>query len=184
MNIDVMVDLETLSTQHNAGILSIGATTFNHEGMKRTFYEKVAVGCLERDGFHVSRSTLDWWNKQDPDTRAEAFSGKKELIDVLVELGGYLLALETPINLWGNGSDFDNVILTNAYDRFGISLPWSYKNNRCYRTLKSLYPQILPPAMIRGGMKHNALDDAKYQAAHAEGIFVYRDMLAQNYENM
>ena len=45
---------------------------------------------------------------------------------------------------------------------------WDFWNNHYYRTLKGLAPLI---KVQRGGVYHNALDDAKTQAAHALEVF-------------
>ena len=68
------------------------------------------------------------------------------------------------LKIWGNGSDFDNTILLAAYDATFIEAPWKFWNNRCYRTLKGLAPEV---KLTRIGIYHNALDDAKTQALHA-----------------
>lgn len=65
--------------------------------------------------------------------------------------------------LWGNGSDFDNVILASAYRSCNLEVPWKFWNNRCYRTVKALRPDI---KIHRSGTYHNALDDAVSQAEH------------------
>jgi exodeoxyribonuclease VIII len=69
------------------------------------------------------------------------------------------------IKVWGNGSDFDNKLLSTAYEKIGWKhlIPWNFRNNRCYRTVKNLYPSV---KMKRSGDHHNALDDAKSQANH------------------
>ena len=41
MQENVMIDLETLSTESNAAILSIGAVMFDKEGLGETFYQIV-----------------------------------------------------------------------------------------------------------------------------------------------
>ena len=69
--------------------------------------------------------------------------------------------------MWGNGAEFDNVILSQAYKNVEKEVPWQYYNNRCYRTVKNLFPHI---EMERVGAHHNALDDAKSQAEHLLGI--------------
>ena len=66
--------------------------------------------------------------------------------------------------VWGNGADFDNPILAAAYRRLNMPLPWGAYAGRCYRTLKSLRPDI---RLERQGTHHNALDDAVSQAEHA-----------------
>jgi exodeoxyribonuclease VIII len=41
--------------------------------------------------------------------------------------------------------------------------PWRHWNDRCYRTVKSLYPDV---KLERVGTHHNAVDDAESQARH------------------
>ena len=69
------------------------------------------------------------------------------------------------VRLWGNGASFDNAILSTAYELCELETvqPWRFYNDRCYRTVKSLYPEV---AMVRTGTYHNALDDAESQALH------------------
>ena len=167
--LDVMVDLETISTDNDAGIISIGAVPFNHAFPFPQFYEKIEFVTLEQKGFHLSKSTLDWWSKQSEEARSEAFSGTVPIEEVLSAFASYIKELEVPVNIWGNGSDFDNIILWNAYDRCGIPAPWSFRNNRCFRTLKNVFSFIPAPIFI--GEKHNALADAGFQAHHATIIF-------------
>jgi inhibitor of KinA sporulation pathway (predicted exonuclease) len=69
------------------------------------------------------------------------------------------------IALWGNGSDFDNVLLAQAYAAAKMDYPIRYYNNRCFRTLKNLGLAVQEPQ--REGTFHNALDDAKHQAKWA-----------------
>jgi hypothetical protein len=44
---------------------------------------------------------------------------------------------------------------------------WRSYNSRCYRTVKQQFPDI---TIVRSGTHHNALDDARAQAAHMVGI--------------
>lgn len=70
-------------------------------------------------------------------------------------------------NVWGNGSRFDNEILDNAYKSCGLVTPWSHRQDRCYRTIKDLHPEVkyIPPVI-----KHHALEDAVAQAKHLLAI--------------
>lgn len=43
-------------------------------------------------------------------------------------------------------------------------VPWPHWNDRCYRTLKAMRPDV---KMERTGTHHNAVDDATSQARHA-----------------
>jgi len=65
--------------------------------------------------------------------------------------------------VWGNGANFDNVILAEAYRRLDMKLPWHFTQDRCFRTIKSKYWYV---DMVRTGTHHNAAGDAMSQANH------------------
>lgn len=158
---DVMVDLETMGTGSNAVILSIGAVWFDDTGLGSTFYTNVdQQSCLDV-GLTKDASTEQWW-------AAQSAAARNALNENAVPLSEALRAFSNCFEgdecVWGNGATFDNVILANAYKALGVKQPWSYSKDRCYRTLKSLYPAVM---MERVGTHHNALDDAKSQALHA-----------------
>jgi hypothetical protein len=166
MPIDIMLDLETLSSAPNAAIIAIGATTFN-TAENCSFYCVVDAKNSQALSGHVSADTALWWMRQSTEAR-----------DAVSKTPGYLLADALQrfrefcdpyedVRVWGNGADFDNVVLRQAYERLGMPAPWSHRGNRCYRTLKNLRPDI---AFEPFGVAHNALDDATAQAMHAERI--------------
>ena len=70
--------------------------------------------------------------------------------------------------VWGNGATFDNVILSNAYKAAGMEQPWKFWDDRCYRTVKGLLPDI---KIERLGTHHNAVYDAMSQARHLQFLF-------------
>ena len=76
-------------------------------------------------------------------------------------------AIPNDIVVWGNGANFDNAIMTNAYSITTSLPPWQFYNDRCYRTVKNLYPDI---KLERIGTLHNAADDARSQAMHLLAI--------------
>ena len=173
--IDVMLDLETIGTKPGSVILSIGACVFNLPFVESEFYCTINREDSVANGMTIDPSTLDWWQKQSPDAR--------KVLDDTAGVGcGYPLAagltafqrwLSTlaplkEIALWGNGSDFDNVLLAQAYAAAKMDYPIRYYNNRCFRTLKNLGFAVNEPE--RKGTFHNALDDAKHQAKWAELI--------------
>lgn len=172
----VMCDLETVGRFAGCGILSIGACTFNHTGERQKFYVRISPESNLDYGLHTHADTLEWWSKQPMEVYQEAFGGKTPLKDALsqyydwIKLQGRDGAI---VEHWGNGSDFDNAILTYAYESCGISVPWDFWNSRCYRTLKNLFPEIKAPP--REGKHHVALDDAIYQAVHAEALLDFTE---------
>lgn len=173
---DIMLDLETLSNKPNAMILCIGAVFFDPltGNLRQSFYQYINFKNHEKYDCHIDPETVMWWLKQSDDARLCVRDGcinnGISLPDALHSFNDYIEAFadntET-VKIWGNGSDFDNVILANAYHATGITPPWKFYNNRCYRTLKNLVPDV---KMQRIGTAHNAIDDAISQARHAMEI--------------
>ena len=157
---NIMLDLETMGTNNNAAMVATGLVKFDLDGIKDTLYTVVDLESSIDLGGEIDASTILWWMKQSPNAREEIASKGMNLYDALYLLDGFI---DMHDNMWGNGSDFDNVILINAFKHCDIDLPWRHTNNRCYRTMKAMAPTI---KMNRVGIQHNALDDAKSQALH------------------
>lgn len=159
---NVMVDLETLGTASNSVIISMGAVAFDNEGNTlSTFYRRIDPQSCVDAGLKVDVSTVMWWMKQSDAARA-AFNEKGVLL--AAALGDFAMWVPEDACLWGNGATFDNVLLTNAYKAAGLKAPWPYWRDRCYRTVKALYPHISAGAFE--GAAHNALADARHQTKH------------------
>lgn len=163
---DIMLDLETLGNGSNAVIIAIGAVKFNFStpDLGEEYYQLIHPTSCTDAGLTMDAGTVLWWLKQTGEARA-AFADESRmhpLKEVLQDFR-YWLGDSYP-RIWGNGADFDNVILGNAYRAIGEAQPWRYHDNRCYRTLAALRRDIPRDRM---GTHHNALDDAKTQAMHA-----------------
>jgi hypothetical protein len=161
----VMVDLETMGTKPGAAIVSIGAVLFDSckQSLEKEFYCPVSLKSCMRYGLTVEADTVEWWLRQSQEARMAIAGGNGlELDQALMEFAG-VFRDQRELDLWGNGSDFDNMLLIAAYQRVGLPPPWGTFRNRCYRTIKSLCPEV---QMARMGTHHNALDDAKSQAWH------------------
>lgn len=159
-----MIDLETMDTRPTAAIVSIGAVKFNSEIVVDDFYAVIDLENCVDHGLTMSASTVQWWLSQ-PNKTDTFDSNKSDLLSpVLKEFASWI---GQGARVWGNGADFDNVILRNAYGACDLPLPWAYYSNMCYRTIKNLAPDI---KMERTGIHHNALDDARSQALHLIAI--------------
>lgn len=155
-----MIDLETMDTAPTAAIVSVGAVKFNNETILDEFYAIIDLQSCIDEGLTMSASTVQWWLNQS--NRTDTFDDNKS--DLLAPvLKAFANWIGPNAIVWGNGVDFDNVILRNAYNACGLPLPWLYYNNMCYRTVKNLAPNI---KITRYGNHHNALDDARDQARH------------------
>jgi hypothetical protein len=186
-DINIMLDLETFSTRSDAAIASIGACafyrdeTYNWVLSKHDFEVTVKPESAQMHG-HVDAGTMAWWTQQSEEAR-KIFSRdepKVELHDALVRFSDWVKTFNSEnknrILVWGNGSDFDNVILTNAFLKTGIRRPWYYQNSRCFRTLKHMINEVIVGDMYTRyefegqTIKHNALHDAILQAKIAIDI--------------
>lgn len=171
-NDPVMHDLETLGTRPTSAILSLGACKFDPDTMAitDTFHEVISrESCMEY-GLTWDQSTIDWWESQTAEAKAASYSNPngRDLKLVLLEYKDFVSSGTT---VWGNDSDFDNVIMANAYHCTNVDLPWKFWNNRCYRTMKNMFPTIKMGK--RSGTHHNALDDAINQATHLMKILAH-----------
>ena len=159
----VMVDLETMSSRHDASIVSMGACVFDARGVGKTFYRNIDLSSCQRLGLHIDANTVMWWLGQSEAARVSILVNRIELSEALLDFSRWITenSAGSDARVWGNGATFDNVILRNAHNVCGIKAPWSYRGDRCYRTMINMLP---PAALQRTGVAHNALDDAVYQA--------------------
>lgn len=161
----IMIDLETMGTRPNAPIVSIGAVTFDADGIAREFYANVNLKASVAGGGVIDPDTVMWWMERDDDARAALMVSDMSLTYALDDLAKFFPVYVDGV--WGNGASFDNVILSESYIRAGIARPWPFWKDKCYRTVKGMYPDV---ALERSGTHHNALDDARTQAEHLIAI--------------
>jgi hypothetical protein len=176
---DLMLDLETLGTQPDAAIVSIGACFFDikSRAIGPTFNRTIHLSSAVKHGGTMDPSTVLWWLRQgDAARKAIAYNGEpidRALSDFVAWCMQHCRAED--LRPWGNGSSFDITIMETALRRLGIELPWKFWNIRCFRTVKSQYPQVKYDVTEKGDEAHNALADAKFQCQH---LFKIADHLA------
>jgi hypothetical protein len=168
--IHAMIDLETLSTNPNAVILTVGGVKFDpHTNMKpyHDMYFRVDVDSQTMQGRHVMDDTLDWWAKQSEDVREEAL-GDKDRIDLdnmIKTINKFSVGVDV---FWCQGPLFDYAILQNLYTQLGHPVPWQYCQIRDSRTLFNLVPRDKNEKRV--GL-HNALSDCIFQAKKVQKIY-------------
>lgn len=167
--LDIMIDLETMSTKPNAAIIAIGAVEFDQNGIGERFYAKVSLQSSVESGGVIDPATVLWWMQQSDSARSEFSRPAYHIVNALLDFQDWMAERGTfdELRVWGNGAAFDNVILASAYDRSTLSRPWQFWNDRCYRTMKNLYPHV---ELKRTGTHHNAVNDAESQAEHLVAI--------------
>ena len=177
-----MLDLETLGTDRDAAILTIGAVQFDLATGKtgEEFLFKVDPQSCFDVGGSITWSTLEFWMNQDEDA-VKSLSGLrisiKEMLERLNDWVQDIISEEGKnVKIWTKGTDFDIGILYFYYSKFkGIDPVWKYWNPRDARTAVEMYSE---GKEIENGMKkdingvlHNAIDDCKQQIKYCSKIY-------------
>lgn len=178
----IAIDLETFGTSSNSVIIAIGAAEFDlYTGeILHRFYAPVDPDSCGFFGMKYDGSTIRWWLDQSKDA-VEALGPPEEALGIqlaLVALNEWVTMEEhlpdKDVAVYGNGSKFDLTILENAYKATGIKVPWSYRNELCGRTLRTLrymlgYDVTTGAAELEG-TKHKADDDAAWLAGQISAV--------------
>lgn len=159
---NVMLDLETWGVGHCPVIVSIGACVFGGAQVSQPFKVNVSP---DGQKANIEAATVRWWMEQE---RAAIDAFMSDPRDIRHALRMFSEWLPPGAQVWGNGSNFDNRILREAYEAEGMTVPWHYRDDRDLRTLFALFGR---PKIERQGTHHDALADAIYQARCAMEIF-------------
>lgn len=165
----VMLDLETFGKGNDAAIVAIGAVKFipEHQFIGEKFYVVVNPRSSTLFG-KMDADTVLWWMSKERTVARETMLAT-DMVDLPTALEGFTMwyGEDEKLPVWGNGAAFDNVVLKSAYAAANMEAPWSYKADRCYRTVKELKHDV---KFGEVGVYHNALDDAVGQARHLMAI--------------
>lgn len=165
---DVMIDLETLATDTDTVVISVGAAAFDisKSSIPSTFYMILEMQDQLNKGRKVSADTLKWW-MQRSDAVQKVFHEKAKAPDTVLHTLATWIKTVCPnskeLKVWGNGPTFDISIMEHMYKMYNIKCPWSYNqimDLRTFRRFVANNEKVLIP-----GNAHNALDDAMGQAA-------------------
>ena len=165
-----MLDLETLGTQPDAVVLTLGAVKFDPYSQTAPgpgLYLRVNADEQIAMGRRVQEDTLQWWMRQAEDVREEALGeeGRVSLETMYRELNRFLVGVE---NIWAQGPVFDIAILENIYRQMGWPTPWQFWQIRDSRTLFGVHGD--PREKNKAGL-HNALEDCVSQAEGVQQIY-------------
>ena len=160
-----MIDLETLSTEPEAVVMTIGAVKFNpytNSEPHAPFYLRCDVEeQSEQLGRHIDDNTIAWWGRQSQEIQDEAFGDHDRVtIDEMTnQLNRWCVGVDV---LWCQGPTFDFTILQHLYKNIQKPVAWNYWQIRDSRTLFSLMPR--DPRKDVQEQLHNALADCYFQA--------------------
>lgn len=176
----VMFDVETMATAPDAVILSLGAQAFDEHAhlsgqphLGPALYSVLEIEGQRAGGRRVDPETMLWWSQQSEGARAVLDEPTREPVRLALER---LAAFVQDCTIgrdhyrpWGNGASFDLTLLEDLHRWAGKRLPWKYHNQRCFRTLKSVFEEDYQRAQEAVGriQYHNAADDARWQSEMA-----------------
>ncbi|MCO4171822.1 3'-5' exoribonuclease [Aeromonas veronii] len=186
-----VADIETLGQGADAVICSIAVVVVDLGSLVVVdeFYCRVDHNQVNRSR---SEGTLAFWEQQRQESPAawdELFNpaGQRLFITSALELLATFLLKAfghiEDVQLMGNGSEFDNVILAHAYEQWGMEQPWHFRGNQSLRTavwmgrvLLGIDPKYQLPFE---GSRHIALHDARHEAAYLIAILkAFRERMA------
>jgi len=165
-NVGIMIDIETLSLEQNAYILSIGAARFNYNEFGdggEHFYQNIYVQDKHQPYFHCDSKTLRWWLDQDEDARDRLSKPEpQELTHVLCRFSEWMQTVPH-MHVWSRGM-FDMRVLSYAYLVLELPFPIDLHLWRDQKTFSMLSDGAYASAAQRSRFTpHDALADARYQ---------------------
>lgn len=168
-----MADIETLATDPNAVVVSIGIAIYNPADDVRTKPIATAhyvINPTEQiiKGRHVNPDTVKWWSEQHPKAiESITTNGIDPMLTAreALECMQMLFTSYNVVAIWANGSDFDNVIINSLCRTMGVTEVIHFRKSRCYRTLRAMFGGMVgaEASQDRAAVHHNALEDALYQ---------------------
>jgi hypothetical protein len=182
----MQIDVEALARTANAVILSIGACTYDMDGIKSSIELFPSVAPQVALGREIDDETLMWWLGQNDEARKNIIRGERQAIHLIADefvdwahdqrafvVGG-------KENLWFSayGNDFDLPMVSTLLEKHR-TMPWegrpNYKNKMCLRAVAELYKNHIE--WPEGPTAHTARADAINQAkAHISLLQKFPEM--------
>ena len=184
--LEIMVDIETLSTRTQAVIIQIGAVAFDRKSGEIPDEMLVNVNmnsCLKL-GLEVDGKTLLWWMDQPKEARDAVFKNPEPLPKALGLLNSFIDKHKEPFvteegenrtrspKMWSH-STFDYNRLEAAYEACDMRFNIRYQKARDIRTLTDLAEMNYDEIKDQGfeGQQHTALADCRNQVKYMTKCF-------------
>ena len=172
---NAMIDLETLATNPNAVVLTIGAVKFNPftDEITDKLHLKLDVDSQIEKGRVTDERTLAWWGQQEESVKAKAFSpeGRVDVGEALDKLTEWS---KDTHRVWCQGPSFDFPILDSLYKQYDINKPWDWWFQRDARTVTSLVSENLKEKIDFAA--HDAVEDCVKQAKCVQYVYKKLDI--------
>jgi hypothetical protein len=175
---NLMIDIETFGNKQNAVIVSIAAAQFDlyGKGVIAEYYTQVDAQSCEDVGLQCNVSTVTWWLQQSEAARKAVTQSDAtplhKALDDLTDFVHEIRAHEGPVEIWANSPIFDIAILNNAYKASGRESPFAFRDERDWRTITKLFPDIVKNHK-RVGDAHRADADVYNQVVILQTCFAH-----------
>ncbi|MGR5253618.1 3'-5' exonuclease [Vibrio astriarenae] len=179
----VMIDIETMGSNHNAPVLQIGARAFDLDG---SLGAKLNVHVSMEDqvdnyGRKPDASTVLWWMQQSDAARSALVEGQESLEVLtlplaLAQLSEFISQVDGAV-VWGNGASFDITILEAAYEAIGKVEPWKFWNVRDVRTIMMFDHEGVKKSTPFDGVAHEAVADCDHQIKYMTQVMKNRGLV-------
>lgn len=168
----LMVDCEALALTANAVVLSIGACTYDVDGIKSSVELFPTVSAQVAAGREIDDDTLMWWFKQPEAARMNIANGERQALHLIADEFVEWSHEQRSVaggkeNVWFSafGTDFDLPLVNTLLGKHR-TMPWegrpNYKNKMCLRALNELYADDIN--WPDGPVAHTARQDSINQA--------------------
>ena len=171
MTTHATIDIETLGTSPDTVVLTIGGIKFDpmaDDELHSEFYYRLDVDEQIDMGRTVDEKTLEWWETQSEEVKAEALDTNDRIPveETLKALNKWLVGVD---KIWCQGPVFDIGILENLYKQIGLHHNWQFYIIRDSRTLFGLMDK--DPRKEIDFAAHNALADAIVQSLCIQKVY-------------
>lgn len=182
--LQIMIDLETVSNGPDAGILSMAFVPFGVDGEERPvddiFYRVIDLTSCYMSGMNMT-GCQEFWVKQDPKAKAVILNApeKVSIQSASADAFGFLSALAENYDLvmWCRGLDYDIPKLEYCFARFVEKpLPYKYSHKRDVRTC--LHDFCINESNYEfEGIKHHSVDDCRHDIKMIQAAYQVRKRL-------
>lgn len=178
-----MLDLETFGAKPGCVVRSLGAVVFDPATgvLGSEFYANLTLQPQLDMGLEIAPETEKWWLGQGRSAQDAFLQQPYSPLEVVAALDKWI-EQNSITRIWSHGKDFDPLIWVELVDRVSKwHMPgWvltrdamSFRNTLDTRTIY-WSAQFDIKTVPFNGVKHNALDDAKYQAVCVAAALKYQ----------
>lgn len=174
-----MLDIETLSTEKNALVWSVGMVEFdpNSDRIGESWEWIMLRAEQNRANRHVDPITVQWtiihgdgdgyqsWLVQNMQSTSVphhlcGLSAIHELHRALTDI----FIQHAAVTVWVNGASFDFAILHSLFRDAGFRTPWHFRSEACIRSIRALLPNTGIDLAPQTFSAHKAVADARHQS--------------------